>query len=138
MEIINSIILFFCLIFLILIYFKKNKPQNIQPNIPMTQYLDNLKLLTYYMEKAYSIIYKDRIYVHSLDSARLTQSEINTAIKDFVNLTKKFIGPTLLNNLVQCYGNDQTLYFNMSEYFISRYEDDDIYKATTDNMIRSD
>lgn len=132
------IVLFFCTILLFILNKKNNTILNINSvtKIPITEHTNYLKILIYYMDKSYDIIYKDRIYIHSLETTRLTQEEINTTIRDFINLTKKFIGPVLLKDFINIYGDEKTLFFNMSEYFVNRYETDELYKSATENMMR--
>lgn len=92
-------------------------------------------VLQYHMEKAYEIIYKDRILIYSLEATKLNEEEFQVVAKDFAVLVLNMLGPILLEELTFLYGNEETLYFNITEYFNTKFDDDEIRKTTQDNLI---
>jgi len=90
------------------------------------------------MKKAFDIIYKEKILIYSIEATRLNQAEFNAASRDFISLTLKFIGPSLAEEYEFLYGNKETLYFVIVEYFNSRYEQDEIYKTSTSDLMTQD
>ena len=86
------------------------------------------------MNKAYDLIHKDRILVYSLEGMRVKDDEFVKISQDFVKLVLKFIGLSLKEDFVNFYGNEDTLIFNMVEYFNTRYEEDSIRKQTIDEI----
>jgi succinate dehydrogenase flavin-adding protein (antitoxin of CptAB toxin-antitoxin module) len=104
----------------------------------MKSFTDYYAILQYHMEKAYDIIYKDRVLVYSLDGQKVKDSEFSVIIQDFVNLVIKMIGTSLYNEFIKLYGSEDTFLFNLVEYFNKRYEDDEIRKNTLDEISDTD
>jgi len=98
------------------------------------RFTDYLTVLEYHMNKAYDLIHKDRILVYSLEGMRVKDDEFVKISQDFVKLVLKFIGLSLKEDFVNFYGNEDTLIFNMVEYFNTRYEEDSIRKQTIDEI----
>jgi len=94
--------------------------------------------LEYHMKKAFDIIYKERILIYSIEATRLDQSQFNVVSRDFITLTLKLLGPNLSEEFEFLYGNKETLYFVIAEYFNSRYEQDEIYKTSTSDLMSKD
>ena len=94
--------------------------------------------LEYHMKKAFDIIYKEKILIYSIEATRLSQAEFNAVSRDFISLTLKFLGPSLAEEYEFFYGNKETLYFVIVEYFNSRYEQDEIYKTSTSDLMTQD
>jgi len=97
-------------------------------------FADYISVLEYHMNKSYDIIHKDRILVYSLEATRLPDKDFEAITHDFVRLVIKFIGPALHKDFIEFYGNEDTFFFNMVEYFNTRYEEDSIRKQTIDDM----
>jgi hypothetical protein len=95
-------------------------------------------VLEYYMQKAYEIIYKDRILIYSLEAVRVTDIEFNIISKDFALLVFKLMGSNLKNEYVNLYGSEETLIFNLMEYFNRKFDDDEIRKKAEDNLIEGE
>ena len=91
-------------------------------------------ILEYVMEKAFNIIYKDRILIYSLEATKLDDKEFKVITHDFVNLTVKMLGTVLYKELKTLYGNEETFVFTMVEYFNDRYENDEIRKNSMDSI----
>jgi len=95
-------------------------------------------MLQYYMDKSYEIIYKDRILIYSLEATALNDEQFKTVAKDFCILVLSLMGPTIEKELTKILGNSETLYFNMTEFFNTRFDDDEIRKTTQDNFINDE
>lgn len=139
LEILAYIIVAFIFVFVI---FAVISARVIYKQYIRTKHLNNFEnyiaLLEYHMVKAYDIIHKDRILVYSLDAMRLPDEEFNAISHDFVNLVFKLIGPSLYKEFVNMYGNQDTLIFNLVEYFNTRYEEDEIRKNTLGEISNPD
>lgn len=99
---------------------------------------DYISVLEYHIEKAYDIVHKDKILAFSLDAYRVPEDEIGIISKEFVLLVRKYIGPTLLKEFVQLYGDEDTFLFVLLEYFGRRYEEDEIRKSAMDNLTQEE
>jgi hypothetical protein len=86
------------------------------------------------MEQAYDIVHKDKILIYSLEAIRPDEKDIDKASKEFCKLTIKFLGPMLYRELKNLYGTDDTLLFNIAQYFSSQYENDEIRSTSIDNL----
>ena len=99
---------------------------------------DYISVLEYHMDKAYDIIHKDRILAFSLDAYRVPDEEYEAISQDFVRVVQKYIGPTLLREFVQLYGNEDAFLFIVLDFFHRRYEQDEIRKTAMDNLTQED
>ncbi len=97
-----------------------------------------MAVFIYHMERAYEIIYKEKILIYSLEGMRLSESEFQAASKDFATLVLKMIGPNVKESLADLYGDEETLLFNIMEYFSSKFENDEVYKSSLDNIINKE
>ena len=97
-----------------------------------------VSVLDYHMDKAYDMVHKDKILAFSLEAFRIPDEEYETISQDFVRLVRKFIGPTLLNEYIQLYGDEETFLFIMLDFFSRRYEDDEIRKTAMDNLTQEE
>lgn len=123
------IILFFVTIGIIIRHQNIKKRENIVKNFE-----SYIALLTYNMEKAYDIIHKDQILIYSLEATGIPEENFNNASHSFSRLTIKLMGPFLYKEIRNLYGDDDTLLFNMSEYFSSKYEADEIRSTALENL----
>lgn len=101
----------------------------------ITNFESYMAILTYHMEKAYDIVYKEKIMVYSLESMRLSEDQYNITSKHYTNLVLKMIGPNVKTALTTLYGDEETLLFNILEYFGSKYERDEIYKNSSEELM---
>ena len=125
------VIIFFSVLLLLLVdFFDKIKIFKI-----VTNFEKYLLILEYHMQKAYDIIYKDRILIYSLEAVRVNDIDFNIISKDFALLVLKLVGPNLKNEFVNLYGNEETFMFVLMEYFNSKFEDDEIRKKAEDNLM---
>jgi len=99
---------------------------------------DYTKTLEHFMGKSYDIIYKDRILIFSIEATKIDDKELRIVLKDYLYLTLKLLGPTLTEEYVALYGNRETLYFIITEYFNTRFEDDEIRKDSMETMMNEE
>lgn len=90
------------------------------------------------MDKAYDMVHKDKILAYSLEAYRVSDSEYETISHDFVKLVQKFIGPNLLDEFINLYGDEDSFIFILLDYFSKRYEDDEIRKTAMDNLTKEE
>lgn len=102
------------------------------------QYPHYKVLFDSFLEKAFNIIYKDRILVFSMEGTKPSEKDFNRYSVDFINLVLKLLGPNLKEELVYLYGNEETLLFTMAEYFNTKSEDDEIKQASIDKLMDED
>ena len=102
------------------ISYKKNNVEKIK------EFGSYLSFLHYHMDRAYDIIHKDQILVYSVDGMKLEEDKLELAVKNFSKITLDFIGPIMSEELVDLYGDEDTLLLNIAEYFTTKYEDDEI------------
>lgn len=95
-------------------------------------------VLEYYMEKAYDMVHKDRILAFSLDAYRVPDEEYEGISQDFVRLVQKYLGPTLLQEIIHLHGDEDSFLFICLDYFNRRYEDDEIRKSSMDNLTQEE
>lgn len=95
-------------------------------------------ILDYHLKKAFDIIYKDRILIYSLEATKLSDKQFEATTIDFIKLVLKLIGPNLLKEFIYLYGNENTFFFNLTEYFNTRFEDDEIRKDRMTSFMESD
>jgi len=101
-------------------------------------YTNYIAILQYHMEKAYNMVHKDKILVFSLEGLRPREEDIERIAKDFANLTIQLLGNKFYTELTEFYGNDESLFKNLFEYFNTRFEDDEIREATVDKLTESE
>lgn len=97
-----------------------------------------MTVLEYHMTKSYDMIYKDRILIYSVEATKLDDDQFKIVIKDFLKLTRNFLGTTLENELIELYGSEETLLFSMTEFFNSKFENDEIRKESMDDLMNSE
>lgn len=104
----------------------------------MTNFNTIMSILDFHVKKAFEIIYKERIMIYSLEATKPNESEFETISKDFARLVIKLIGPNLFESLVSVYGNEETLLFNLMEMFNTFFENDEIYKMASSQLMEND
>lgn len=92
-------------------------------------------ILDYYMEKAFDIIYKDRILIYSIEGTKPSDEDIKKNSVDFSKLTLQLLGPMLVEEFSFLYGNEETLYLIMAEYFNTKSETDEIKQESINQII---
>ena len=97
-----------------------------------------IALFEYYLLKAFDMIYKDRIMIYSIEATKLDDAQFITVSKDFGTLVLKMLGPNLVKEYVALFGDEDTFLFNISEYFNTRFENDEIRKDSIDKLMDSD
>ncbi len=90
------------------------------------------------LEKAFDMIYKDRIIVYSIEGVRPNASEFKAISLDYGRLVIKILGPNLTKEFIFLYGNLDTFLFNVMEYFNARSENDEIKEASIDKLMNQE
>jgi len=111
---------------------------DIKRNYVTKNFIDYRATLEYNMERAFDLIYKDRILIYSLDAIKVDEKDIDNISKEYVQLVQKLIGPSLQKEFLFLYGNIESFTFNLLEYFNLRYENDEIRKESMDNLMTDD
>lgn len=97
-----------------------------------------ISVLEYYMLKSYDIIYKDRILIYSIEATKIDDKDFGVISKDFAYLTLKLMGNNLKKEYIELYGSEETLMFNMIEYFNNKFENDEIRDKAKESIMNSD
>ena len=100
----------------------------------ITNFVDYMSTLEFFQDKAYDIIYKDKLLIYSLEATKIDDKEFHVISKDYSRLVLKLMGEPLLNEYVNIMGDD-ALSLNLIEYFNRRYEEDEIRKSSVENMM---
>ena len=109
--------------------------QNIKKRKSMMEKFDTYAaVLQYHMERAYEIIHKDQILIYSLEATGIPDEKYNSASNSFCRLVIKLVGPMIYKELQYLYGDDETLSFNMAEYFSTKYDEDEIRSSALEDL----
>jgi hypothetical protein len=109
--------------------------QNIEKRKSMMEKFDTYAaVLQYHMERSYEIIHKDQILIYSLEATGVPDEMYNNASNSFCRLVIKLVGPMIYKELQYLYGDDETLTFNMAEYFSTKYDEDEIRSSALDSL----
>ena len=130
-------ILIFIFLFGFLYILNKKYGNNEKLDI-VKNYENYLAILTYHMDKAFEIIYKEKIMAYSLEAMKLDENQFKTISKDFGYLVLKMIGPGLKKSFISIYGSEESFLFNVMEYFNTKFENDEIYKSSTFDIMNKD
>lgn len=91
-------------------------------------------VFSFYLDRAYDIVYKDRIFTFSQEGYKLDDKEHSEVMKEYAKLVIKMLGPELHKDLISMYGSEDTILFNIFDYFNEKYENDEIRGAALDNI----
>lgn len=131
----TTIILILVLLFLFFPRKKKELPVNLDVVKNFESYI---VVLEYHMKKAYDIIFKDQIMIYSLEAMKLDTKQFKEASKKFAKLVLKLVGPRLQKEFEYIYGDQETLLFNITEYFNTRFEEDEVRRCAQQRMMDTD
>lgn len=98
------------------------------------KFADYMTTLEFFEDKAYEIIYKDRLLIYSLEATKIDDDKFHVISKDFSKLVFRLMGEPLFNEYIKVLGQD-ALSLNLVEYFNRRYEDDEIRKESVNQMM---
>lgn len=102
------------------------------------KFSDYRSVLEYHLEKAYDMIHKEHILTYSLDAFRIDDKDYDKISMEFVKLVQKFIGPMMLSEFIQLYGDEDTFVFNLLEFFSTKYENDEIRNASMEQITEAE
>jgi|GEM_PF-2519870 len=117
------------------IYFKMFSEKKKHKLSYIEKYESYIVTLDYFSKKAYDLIYKDKIMIYSLEAMALNSEEYQAVSKQFCSLVLRFLGPSLISELSDFFGDDKTLLLNIMEYFNTNYENDKIRETSTQEMM---
>ncbi len=135
MLIINTIILVIIFTYLFFPYKKKESRMNLDI---MKNFENYIVILEYHCKKAYDIIFKDQIMIYSIEAMKLDDKQYKEASKKFAKLVLKLIGPTLQKEFEYIYGNQETLLFNITEYFNTKFENDEVFRYAQNKIMNGE
>ena len=104
----------------------------------ISKFPDYKGVLNYHMEKAYDMIYKDQVLTYSIEATTTPEKEYNKALKEFIKLVVKMIGKRLHKEFIFLYGDNETFSFNLAEFFVSKYDSDEIREAAKENLMETE
>lgn len=134
LEILLLGVLIVLVLFGLLKFIPRRKEQNLQYVINFETYTG---VQSFFVERAYDIIHKDRMLIYSLEATKIDDKQFNQFAKDFANLVMKLMGPMLTNEFVNLYGDEDTFLFNLMEVFSTKYEGDEIRKDAIENLMET-
>jgi len=92
-------------------------------------------VLDYFLERAYDIVNKDKMLLYSIEATKVTDEQFNKYAKDFAKLTMTLMGSMLKREFSNLFGNEETFFSNLMEFFSTKYEDDAIRKTAIDGLM---
>jgi len=104
----------------------------------ITNFETYMGVQSFFIDRAYDIIHKDRLLIYSIEATKIDDKQFNEFAKDFAELVMKLMGPMLTKEFVSLYGDYETFFFNVIEVFSTKYESDEIRKASMENLMESE
>jgi hypothetical protein len=95
-------------------------------------------ILNFHLDKAFNIIYKEKVFIYSIEATKPSETQYSAISRDFTTLVLRMLGPNLKKEFIEIYGDEDTLYFNILEYFSSRYESDEIRDEAINNLTQNE
>jgi len=92
-------------------------------------------LAEYYFNKAYNIIYKDKIMVYSAEGVSPNEDDIKEIQHIYLELLLQMMGKWIMENLSEYYGDESTVYFNALCYFDEKFENDSLRSSVIEKQI---
>jgi len=135
-SILSFLVLLSIILVILLIVFVKFRSDRLFRSV--SNFESYVAVLEYHMEKAYTIVYKDKLLIYSVEGMKVNDIEFSAIVKGYALLVLKMLGPTLKEEFCFLYGNEETLLFNIIEFFHSKYESDEIQKSATDKMMNGE
>ena len=133
-------LIFLCVFVIIFIYGLRIVVKYLE-QIRRSRFINNFEnyaaFIEFYENKAYDIIYKDKLLVYSLEATKINDKEFEIISKDFCRLVLKLMGPQLQKEYTELYGLD-ALFLNMMDFFNTKYEEDAIRKESMENIMETD
>ena len=124
------------IIFFALIYRAISKNIENKKNFQVVSNFESYNaVLQFIMEKAFDITFKDKILLFSMEGMKIDDKQFAVFSKDFASLVFKLMGPRLRSELTYVFGNEDTLIFNMMDFFNTGYENDEIRKAQQEKIM---
>jgi len=103
--------------------------------LTVTEFSSYIGIMNYHLEIAYEIVYRKDILVYALDASMPPESDYSAAAKKFAQLSLKLLGKKLTKELIYLYGDYETLCSEMTIYFYSKLEADEIRKTAVEDLM---
>ena len=124
------------IIFFILIYSLIGRNIENKKNFQViTNFESSSAVLQFVMEKSYDITFKDKLLVYSVEGMKIDDKQFGLYSKDFGSLVLKMMGPRLRSELTYVFGDEETLLFNIIDFFNTKYENDEIRKSQQEKLM---
>lgn len=124
------------IIFFILIYSLIGRNIENKKNFQViTNFESYSAVLQFVMEKSYDITFKDKLLVYSVEGMKIDDKQFGLYSKDFGSLVLKMMGPRLRSELTYVFGDEETLLFNIIDFFNTKYENDEIRKSQQEKLM---
>jgi len=139
MDIVNTFLLITLNVFIICFFilgFVIHRSTKLSRSI--NKFENYVSVLEYHMNKAYELIYKDKLLIYSYEGMKINDEQFSMISKQYAMLVLKLLGPTMAEEFKFIYGNEDTLLFNIDEYFHTKYENDEIQKASVEKMMNQE
>ena len=69
-----------------------------------------------------------------MEAIKLDDVDYSAVIKDYAILTKKTMGPIITNKLIDMFGGEEFLNYNIMDYFSKKYDNDTIRNTAFNNI----
>ena len=122
------------LIFIFFIFGSIKIYDDIKKYLFIKNFSSYISTLNYFQELSYETIYKDRILTYSMEAIKLDDVDYSAVIKDYAILTKKTMGPIITNKLIDMFGGEEFLNYNIMDYFSKKYDNDTIRNTAFNNI----
>jgi hypothetical protein len=137
-EILDIVNINYLLGLFVFIWLFRNVIKDIRVTRRIKTFPNYMGVLEFHMEKAFEMIYKDRVFIYSLEATRPSEEEIDKASKDFVILVQKLLGPAMQQEFIDMYGGTDAFTFIMLEWFHRKFEDDEIRRSAVESYMNQD
>ena len=111
---------------------KRSNTTNIQYVINFSSYKI---VLDYFLERAYDIVNKDKMLLYNIEATKVSDEQFNEYAKEFAKLTIVLMGPMFQKEFSNLFGNEETFFSNLMEFFSTRYEDDSVRKTAVESLV---
>ncbi len=120
----------------VMVYLEKQEDtKRVKSNKKLIETFDHIHaVLTFHMDRAFETVHQDNILIYSLEGTKPSEDEINALGHEFVKLTLKLSGPNIVETFIDLYGDEDTLFFVMLDYFNRRFEEDEIRAQAVENI----
>ena len=104
--------------------------------ILLNKYKTIIEMFTYFLDKAYSVIYNDQLIVYTSSGINksLPKEEIETIERNFIKLSIELMGKENEKTVRSFYGDESTMINNMLIFFRQKLESDTLAKLFSEKI----